>query len=327
LDHISRLENLFTKPENTLSGCNFCDLPIPVTFEDANVVILGAPIDITTTFGKTTSMGPYAIITTSSKQIETLIYEKDIEIYNKAIVYDLGDIKLQDSKKYIKTNDLEKIASFWDDFDEKISNILTILNESKKLPVFLGGEHTITYYIYKELYRDQSLLLHFDAHRDMKSIYEGMTMCHTTPFYHLIENGYLSGQNLVQIGIRQGDRSENQFAQSNGVTTFDAWNCHNNLDVIKKWIRDNTRNRKIYVSFDIDVYDISYLPCTGTPEPYGITPFQTLDLINSIDSSATLTGMDFVETGFKNNDFREGALATQTLLRILGGEYMPMIRK
>ncbi|HEX5905326.1 MAG TPA: arginase family protein [Candidatus Nitrosocosmicus sp.] len=326
MDRLSKLENLFTKPENTLSGCNFCDLPVPVTFEDANVVIVGAPIDITTTFGKTTSMGPYAIRTTSSKQIETLIYEKNIEIYSKALVYDLGDIKLRDSK-YISTDDLEKIASFWDDFDKKISCILAILKRARKLPVFLGGEHTITYSIYKELSSDQSLLLHFDAHRDMKSIYEGMTMCHTTPFYHLIENGYLNGQNLVQIGIRQGDKNENQFAQSKGVTTFDAWDCHNNLDGIKKWIRDNTRNRKIYVSFDIDAYDISYLPCTGTPEPYGLCPFQTLDLINSIDSSATLTGIDFVETGFKNNDFREGALATQTLLRILGGQHMSTVRK
>ena len=326
MDHLSKLDNLFTKPENTLSGCNFCDLPIPITYEDANVVILGAPVDITTTFGKTTSMGPYAIRTTSSKQIETLIYEKDLEIYNKALIYDLGDVILQDSD-YIDRNDLAKIASFWEDFDKKISCVLQILCGSKKLPVVLGGEHTITYSIYKELSAEQPLLLHFDAHRDMKSIYEGMTICHTTPFYHLIENGYLSGQNLIQIGIRQGDRTENQYAQRKGVTTFDAWDCHNNLGGIKKWIRDNTRNRKIYVSFDIDVYDISYLPCTGTPEPFGLSPFETLDLINSIDSSATLTGIDLVESGFKNNDFREGALATQTLLRILGGEYMPMVRQ
>ena len=321
MDQLSKLESLFTKPENTLSGCNFCDIPIPVTFDRANVAVLGVPIDITTTFGKTTSLGPYAIRTTSSKQIETLVYEKDVEIYDRAIVYDLGDIKLDDSK-YIRTHDIEKIASFWNEFEEKMSSIFAILRNTKKLPVILGGEHTITYSIFKELSRDQPLLLHFDAHRDMKSIYEGMTMCHTTPFYHLIKNGYLNGQNLVQIGIRQGDKNENQFALSRGVTTFDAWDCHNDLDAITKWIRSNTYNRKIYISFDIDVYDISYLPCTGTPEPYGLSPFQILNLINSIDDSAVLTGVDFVETGFKNNDFREGALATQTLLRILSGDYM-----
>ena len=67
------------------------------------------------------------------------------------------------------------------------------------------------------------------------------------------------------------------------------------------------------------------MPCTGTPEPYGLSPFQILNLINSIDDSAVLTGVDFVETGFKNNDFREGALATQTLLRILCGDYMQSV--
>lgn len=64
----------------------------------------------------------------------------------------------------------------------------------------------------------------------------------------------------------------------------------------------------------------------GTPEPFGLNPFQILELINSIDATASLTGVDFVETGFKNNDFREGALATQTLLRILGGSFMTSLR-
>ncbi|VFJ12329.1 N(1)-aminopropylagmatine ureohydrolase [Candidatus Nitrosocosmicus franklandus] len=312
---------MFTRPEYTLSGCNFCDIPIPVTFDNANVVVFGAPIDITTTFGKTTSMGPHAIRTTSSKQIETLVYEKNIEIYDKALVYDLGDIK-SDNSDYSDVHDLEKIESFWNNFDEKISVVITLLRDTQKIPVILGGEHTITYSIFKWISRERPLLLHFDAHRDMKSTYEGMTMCHTTPFYHLIENGYLRGQDLVQIGIRQGDRNENQFALRQEVTTFDAWNCHNDFDEIKSWIRNNTRNRKIYVSFDIDVYDLSYVSCTGTPEPYGLSPFQIVDLINSIDESAVLTGVDFVETGFKNNDFREGALATQTLLRILTGDFM-----
>jgi hypothetical protein len=57
-----------------------------------------------------------------------------------------------------------------------------------------------------------------------------------------------------------------------------------------------------------------------------LNPFQILELINSIDTTASLTGVDFVETGFKNNDFREGALATQTLLRILGGSFMTSLR-
>ncbi len=327
MDELSELEELFTKPENTTAGISFCDLPLPVTFDSANVIILGAPIDITTTFGKTTSGGPKSIRVTSSKQIETFIFEKNIEIYDKAMIYDLGDINFRISS-YDNLEWLDDISLFWKSFDESISNIMNKLRNLNKMPVVLGGEHTITYSIYKELSRGQQpLLIHFDAHRDMKSIYDGMTMCHTTPFFHLIENGYIKGEDLVQIGIRQADKEENRFAIENRVNTFDAWDCYNGLDKVMKWINKNTRDRKIYISFDIDAYDISYLPCTGTPEPYGLNPFQVLNLINSIDESARLIGLDFVETGFRNNDFREGALATQTILRILSGAFIPSLQK
>jgi len=63
------------------------------------------------------------------------------------------------------------------------------------------------------------------------------------------------------------------------------------------------------------------VPCTGTPEPYGLNPFQVLRLIKAVHSSAKLIGMDMVEVGFKNDDYREGTLATQTLLRILSRNY------
>ncbi len=61
---------------------------------------------------------------------------------------------------------------------------------------------------------------------------------------------------------------------------------------------------------------------TGTPEPFGMNPFQVSEILNNIDDSSNLIGLDFVETGLKNNDFREGALATQTLLRILTHKFI-----
>ena len=82
-----------------------------------------------------------------------------------------------------------------------------------------------------------------------------------------------------------------------------------------------TSGKKIYISFDIDVYDLPYVPCTGTPEPFGLNPFQVLKLIKAIDRSAHLIGMDMVEVGLKNGDYREGTLATQTLYRILSRRY------
>ncbi len=321
MDKISYLESFFIPPERTVAGHTFCDIPIPITFDVSKICIVGIPVDITTTFGKTASLGPEAIRTASAKQIETLVFEQDIEIYEKALIYDIGDLNFGKDKEG-EISDIEEINKFWIDFDSKLSSVLRIIIDSNKIPVILGGEHTITYSIYKEISNRHPLLIHFDAHRDMKPIYQGMSMCHTTPFYHLIKEGYLRGNDLVQIGIRQGDRQENKFALDNGVITFDAWDCNSSMEKILEWLKSHTYRRDIYISFDIDVYDISYLPCTGTPEPFGLNPFQILELVNSISDTARLVGLDFVETGLKNNDYREGTLATQTLLRILCRPYM-----
>ena len=324
MDKLSYLERFFIPPESTSAGCSFGDIPIPITFDDSKICIIGIPVDITTTFGKTASFGPEAIRTASAKQIETLVYEIDSEIYEKALIYDMGDLNFVKPKEG-NVFDIKDINRFWVDFDSIMSSVLGIMIDSKRMPVILGGEHTITYSVYKELSGSHPLLIHFDAHRDMKSSYQGMQMCHTTPFYHLIKKGYLRGTDLVQIGIRQGDREENKFATDNNVTTFDAWDCNSSLEKIVEWLKSHTYKRDIYISFDIDVFDISYLPCTGTPEPFGMDPFQILKLINSISDTARLVGLDFVETGLKNNDYREGTLATQTLLRILSRPYMSNI--
>ena len=73
LKNLSSLEGFFVKPEDTNSGCSFCDIPKPISFQDSNINIVGIPIDITTTFGKTASSGPEAIRKTSANQIETLV--------------------------------------------------------------------------------------------------------------------------------------------------------------------------------------------------------------------------------------------------------------
>jgi arginase family enzyme len=126
---------------------------------------------------------------------------------------------------------------------------------------------------------------------------------------------------LIQIGIRQTDKEENETASKNGVTTFDAWDVHDDIDTVVRYLQKTTAGKKIYISFDIDVYDLPYVPCTGTPEPFGLDPFQVLKLIKAIDLSACLVGMDMVEVSLKNDDYREGTLATQTLYRILSRKY------
>jgi len=302
--------SLFTVPERTKAGYSFADTPVKISFRESNVAVYGVPLDATTSFGKGTSRGPEAIRLASARQIETFVLDEKVDIYDRVGIFDLGDLKLPKSKNIAKT-----LAYL----DSAIPKVVSSLRKDGKVPVMLGGEHTLSYYQLKALAEEEPVIIHFDAHRDMKPEYEGLKICHTTPFYHLLK--YISGKNLIQIGIRQTDREENETATKNGVTTFDAWQVHDDIGAVADHLQKVTAGKRIYISFDIDVYDLPYVPCTGTPEPFGLDPFQVLKLVKAISPSAHLIGMDMVEVGLKNGDYREGALATQTLYRILSRKY------
>jgi len=308
------LDSYFITPERTEAGCSFGDIDAKTTFNEANIIFFGIPLELTTSFGKGTSFGPQAIRSTSARQIETYVYDEKKDIRDVAKIFDLGDIK-------IPHND-GNIDSVFTYLDDKIPALVSELERTKKKPFMLGGEHTITYFCFKGLSQSKPLLIHFDAHRDLKPEYEGLKLCHTTPFYRLLDEGYINGENIIQVGIRQTDEEENKIAEKNGIVTFDPWEIKNNIDNVTKYITNATSKRNVYISFDIDVYDLPYVPCTGTPEPFGLDPFEILKIIKSIDDSANLVGMDLVEVSLKNGDYREGALATQTLLRIIPRKYV-----
>ena len=302
--------SLFTVPERTKAGHSFADTPVKISFKESNVAVYGVPLDVTASFGKGTSRGPEAMRMASARQIETFVLDEKVDIYDCVRIFDLGDLKLPRSKSIAK-----KLAYL----DSAIPKVVSSLRKDGKMPVMLGGEHTLSYYQLKALAGEEPVVIHFDAHRDMKPEYEGLKICHTTPFYHLLK--YISGKNLIQIGIRQTDKEENETAAKNGVTTFDAWQVHDDIGAVADHLQKVTANKKIYISFDIDAYDLPYVSCTGTPEPFGLDPFQVLKLVKAISPSARLIGIDMVEVGLKNGDYREGALATQTLYRILSRKY------
>ena len=302
--------SLFTVPERTKAGYSFADTPVKISFKESNVAVYGVPLDATASFGKGTSRGPEAMRMASARQIETFVLDEKADIHDRVRIFDLGDLKLPRSKSLAKK--LEYL-------DSAIPKVVSSLRKDGKMPVMLGGEHTLSYYQLKALAGEEPVVIHFDAHRDMKPEYEGLKICHTTPFYHLLK--YISGKNLIQIGIRQTDKEENETAAKNGVTTFDAWQVHDDIGAVADHLQKVTANKKIYISFDIDAYDLPYVSCTGTPEPFGLDPFQVLKLVKAISPSARLIGIDMVEVGLKNGDYREGALATQTLYRILSRKY------
>ena len=309
------LDTFFIPPERTKAGCSFGDIDMQISFNEADIVFFGIPLELTTSFGKGTSRGPEAIRSASGRQIETYVYDEKKDIKEVAKIFDLGDIKLPQNKN----NEIDSTFSF---LNENVPPLIEELDRTKKKTFVLGGEHTISYFCFKGVSATVPLLIHFDAHRDLKPEYEGLKLCHTTPFYRLIDEGYIQGKDMIQIGIRQADKEENNIAEKKGIVTFDPWEIKNNKENITEYLHKVTNNRNIYISFDIDVYDLPYVPCTGTPEPFGLDPFEILKILKSINDSANLVGMDLVEVSLKNDDYREGALATQTLLRIIPRKYV-----
>lgn len=339
-DVLGAIASSFLIPEKTNAGIGFADTPEKITFLQSGIVLYGIPLEITTSFGGGTRRGPEAIRVTSSRQIETLVFEENVDISTLKI-FDLGDLILpnhastgvddyiSESSHYTNNNgnnsnnvmrdhgptfSNETVLSFLDQSVPKICR--AIYYDAQKIPVIIGGEHTLSYYSIKALADERPLVIHFDAHRDMKKQYDNTRMCHTTPFYHILKEGHIPGEDIIQIGIRQGDYEENTTADKSGVTTFDAWSIHDDMKPLLLHLNKITQNRKIYITFDIDVYDLPYVPCTGTPEPFGLDPFQVIKILKSINKSADLVGLDMVEVSAKLSDYREGALATHTLYRI-----------
>ena len=318
MNTLETLENFFVTPEKTNAKCSFGDFPTKITFQDSDAILYGVPLDITTTFGKGTSLGPEAIRVTSAKQIESFLLDENEEIFNKVKIYDIGDLALVNLKS---NNKYEKLLKDNLKMISKIIKINSLIRKEKKIPIILGGEHTLSYFSIKSIANENPIIIHFDAHRDMKPIYDRKKICHTTPFFHLIDEGHVKGDNIIQIGIRQSDKEENDIAINKHVNTFTGWDINKDLKGVTRKIRELTNNRNIYITFDIDVYDICYVPCTGTPEPFGLNPFQIIEILKSINKTAILIGIDMVEVAVKNGDYREGTLATQTLYRILSNFY------
>jgi agmatinase len=316
-DFLNFVQPLFKLPEKTAARASFGDMDLSVTFESSDAIIFGVPLEITTSFGKGTSRGPEAIRSTSAYQNETFVFEEKVDLKNALNILDIGDLIIPKSRD--KTDKVKLALSY---LDRYLPTIMKQISRFRKIPIVFGGEHTISYFCLKGLAEENPLLIHFDAHRDMKSEYDGRELCHTTPFFKLIHEGYLKGRDIIQIGIRQADEVEDNFAKDHSITTFDAWDIRTNVEKVIAQLSELTRNRKIYVSFDIDVYDIPFVPCTGTPEPFGLDPFTILKIIKAIHNSADLIGMDVVEVSLKNDDFREGTLATQTILRILTRKFV-----
>ena len=243
------------------------------SFEEASVVLYGAPFDSTTSFRPGARFGPSAM-RHESFGLETYSPYQDRDLMDIR-VFDSGDLELCFGSSEMALLDIEKRAK----------EIL----KADKLPLLLGGEHLVTLGAVRavfEKYPDLNMI-HFDAHADLRDDYLGARLSHACVLRRCHD---LLGDNRIhQFCIRSGEREEFQFARSH--TDFHPFT----FDGLKETVRELTEIKApVYFTIDLDCLDPSAFPGTGTPEAGGVSFLELLAAIRTV-SQTNIVGADVNE--------------------------------
>lgn len=264
---------------------NFLGIP-EVDPNSAEVLILPIPFEATVSYGAGTKNGPAAILA-ASKQVELYDHELGYEIHNKVKIATLAGVKFSGEDGEAAQSVILAAARPWTD----------------KFLLSLGGEHSITPALikaYKEKYPDLSIL-YFDAHTDMREEWDGTKFSHACAARRCQEQGI---GRIVWVGIRNTAASEQQYIDRDFVNYGNQYN-------LKKILGQLSEN--VYISFDIDAFDVSTMPATGTPEPGGISWYQAVEIFEAVTREKNVVGADINELapvpGFPGYDFLAAKLA------------------
>ena len=237
------------------------------SYSDAAFVIFGAPFDGTSTFRKGSRLAPDAIREVSY----------NYETYNAFFDIDLTDVPFHDAGN-IDIHEDWTVNQVLLAVGDMASRILT----DGKIPVMLGGEHSLTLPCIKESktrYRDLGAVV-LDAHFDLRDEYMGEINSHACISRRIIEE---VTDNYISIGIRSGSREEYSLAREKNITCYPADHITDTgIDHIITEVIRRLNTRHMYLSLDMDVLDPSFAPGLGTPEPFGITDRHVLSLIRSL---------------------------------------------
>ena len=242
-----------------------------------NVIVVPFGLEKTVSYGGGTSKGPKEIIK-ASHQVE--LYDEELKKESHKHI-GIKTLKPFVIKKKIKDalNQIEKINKF--------------ILDKKKFPLVLGGEHSLTPGAIKPFVKKfkKLYLLHFDAHADLRDSYSGNKFSHASAIRRCLD---YPGVNVISFGIRNISSSEIDFLKKNKKRINIFWAKDKskwNLNKFKKIIK----NKKVYLTFDVDGLDSSLMPATGTPEPGGLFWDETMNIIKSAAKCSHIVGADINE--------------------------------
>lgn len=243
------------------------------SYEDADVVIFGAPFDSTTSFRPGARFGPSAI-RHESFGIETYSPYQDKDLCDKHI-FDCGDLELCFGCTENALQDIENHAK-------------QILNDGK-LPLLIGGEHLVTLGNFKavhEKYPDVEII-HFDAHADLREDYLGVKLSHACVIRRI--HDIVGDEKIHQFCIRSGDRAEFEFAKEH--TDMHKFDFSGLCEVVERIVKNKI---PVYFTIDLDCLDTSVFCGTGTPEAGGVTFTELLKAILEV-CKTNIVGADINE--------------------------------
>ena len=246
----------------------------------ADYAVVGAPLDVSTTFQPGTRFGPERI-----RRFARTFDDYDhrtAQFFTELAVHDHGDLRA------------------WDDADEYLTFLegtLSDLHDEETTPLLVGGEHTVS--VAGVRAADPDVFVCLDAHLDLRAEYDGNELSHATATRHALD----VADEAVILGARTGSPEEWERAEADDVTVVPP-------EDVADWEPDFAVDESVYLSVDIDGADPAYAPGTGTMEPFGLTGREMRDVVRAVATHAT--AFDVVEVNDRD-DGQAAALAGKLL--------------
>jgi agmatinase len=276
----------------------FLGIDNKVSFKE-KVIVVPFGLEKTVSYGGGTCNGPKEIIK-ASHQVELYDEELYCEPYKKIGIKTLKPFKIdKDIKKALK----------------KMSDINKNILAKKLFPITFGGEHSITSACIAPFVKKYKkiCLLHFDAHADLRESYNGEKFSHASAIKRCLDHKNVS---VISFGIRNISESEIPFLKKNKSRINIFW-AKDKLKWDLKKFKKIIKNKTVYLTFDVDGFDSSIMPATGTPEPGGLLWDETLNIIKIAAKNSNIVGADINELspikGFSSYNFLVAKLAYKIL--------------
>lgn len=266
--------------------------------DSSKIVLIPVPYDGTSTWQKGADKGPEAFLN-ASENMELYDIETGTEVYKQGVF--LADPVTENSSPELMVEAVHQAVK-------------TYIKKNKFVTTF-GGEHSIsigTIRAFNECF-DNITVLQLDAHADLRKTYQGSKCNHACALYEASQT-----TNLIQVGIRSMDVIETTVMDED--KTYFAHDMAEDDNWVDSAIDQMTEN--VYITIDLDVFDPSIMPSTGTPEPGGLLWYETLDFLRQVFEEKNVIGFDIVELCPNSNEKSSDFLAAKLYYKMLSYKFL-----